>query len=66
MRRYHVDGMSCAHCTQAITQAVKATLPTAEVRVDLSTKMVTVEHITDARAVAAAIRAAGYSPVAAS
>ncbi len=66
MLRCYVDGMSCAHCTQAITRAVKATLPTAEVRMDLSTKTVTVEHTTDAHGAAAAIRAAGCSPVAAS
>lgn len=62
MLRYQVDGMTCGHCVQAVTKAVKAADPAAEVSVDLPTKKVEVTTSADRSHVAAAIREAGYTP----
>lgn len=62
MLRYQVDDLSCGHCVQAVTQAVKAVDPAATVAIDLATKRVDVATTADAGAVAAAIREAGYTP----
>ena len=43
MLRFQVDGMSCGHCVQAVTQAVTSVDPKAEVTVDLRAKRVSVE-----------------------
>lgn len=61
MLRLNVDGMSCGHCVGAVTRAVQAVDPNAEVRVDLAAK--SVEARTDAGrdAVAKAIADAGYA-----
>ena len=60
MFRLNVEGMSCGHCVGAITRAVHAVDPKAEVRVDLIAR--TVEATTNAGrdAVAEAITNAGY------
>lgn len=60
MLRYQVDGMSCGHCIQAVTKAVTAVDPAAQVEVDLAAKEVRVETSTAEEAIAAAIRDAGY------
>lgn len=60
MLRYQVEGMSCGHCVQAITKAVKAVDPAAEVAVDLGAGQVTVDNSQRADAIAGAIEQAGY------
>lgn len=65
MLRYHVNGMTCGHCVQAITRAITALDPTAKVAVDLRQKLVTAETGASERAVADAIRNAGYEATAA-
>lgn len=65
MIAFTVSDMSCAHCVSAIDKAARAAAPSADVRVDLAAKRVTITGNADAAAVAAAIRAAGYEPVAA-
>ena len=62
MLRYQVDDMSCGHCVQAITAAVKGVDPTAEVAVDLQTKSLEVATTAADSAVRDAIREAGYTP----
>lgn len=62
MLRYQVDDMSCGHCVQAITAAVKDVDPSAEVQVDLSSKAVQVSTSVAGPVVAQAIRNAGYTP----
>lgn len=42
MLRYQVEGMSCGHCVQAVTGAVKTLDPQADVTVDLAAKAVSV------------------------
>ena len=60
MLRFQVEGMSCGHCVQAVTKAVKAIDPQAQVAVDLPAKRVSVESARPPEAVAKAIRGAGY------
>ncbi len=55
-----VPNMSCGHCVKAITEAVKALDPKAEVAVDLPARKVTVESGSDRQAVVAKLNEAGY------
>ena len=56
-----VETMTCNHCVRSVTNAVKSVDPRAEVNVDLSSQEVRVVSQSDAEAIAAAIRAEGYS-----
>ncbi|WP_411386409.1 heavy-metal-associated domain-containing protein [Pseudomonas sp. MPB03] len=60
MQIFNVEGMSCGHCVKAITQAVQAKDPAADVRVDLGAKTVQVQSSLPADAVVAAIKEEGY------
>lgn len=61
--RFIVDGMTCGHCVRAITRAVQALDPAAQVAVDLDARSVDVQADLPAEQVAAAIVAAGYPAV---
>ncbi|MBY0252813.1 heavy-metal-associated domain-containing protein [Phenylobacterium sp.] len=61
MLRLKVEGMGCGHCVGAVTRAVQALDPAAEVRVDLQAGTVEAQTRADAAAVSRAITAAGYS-----
>lgn len=58
--RLAVDGMTCGHCVRAITRAVQALDPAAQVAVDLDARSVDVQTALQAEQVIAAIVAAGY------
>ena len=60
MQVFNVQGMTCGHCSRAVTQAVQALDPHAQVKVDLAGKQVSVESGLDAEQVLAAIREEGY------
>ena len=64
MTTYQVNDMSCGHCVGAITNAVKAIDPSAQLQFDLGSKTVRIES-TDATplALSHAISEAGYTPV---
>jgi len=62
MLEIHVPDMACGHCSNAVTEALKALDANALVQVDLETKLVTVSTVADEAAVRAAIAGAGYSP----
>lgn len=64
MLRYQVDDLSCGHCVQTVTQAIKGVDPIAVVKIDLPTKRVEVQSSAADLVVAGAIRAAGYTPTA--
>lgn len=64
MLRLNVDGMSCGHCVAAVTAAVKAVDPSAEVNVDLGARLVEANTQVDRAAVAKAITEAGYAVLA--
>ena len=57
---FQVQGMSCGHCANAVTQAVKSIDPQAEVKVDLASGQVDVQSQQDHAAIARAIEEEGY------
>lgn len=57
---FQVQGMSCGHCANAVTQAVRSVDPQAEVKVDLASGQVDVRSAQDHAAIAAAIEEEGY------
>jgi copper chaperone len=57
---FQVQGMSCSHCVGAVTEAVKALDPQAEVKVDLASGRVEVQSQQDHAAIARAIEEEGY------
>jgi copper chaperone len=61
--RLAVDGMTCGHCVRAITRAVQALDPAAQVAVDLDARSVDVQADLPAAQVVAAIAEAGYPTV---
>ncbi|SEC99587.1 heavy-metal-associated domain-containing protein [Pseudomonas kilonensis] len=60
MHTFNVQGMSCGHCVKAITQAVQAKDPAADVQINLGAKTVQVQSSLPADAVLAAIKEEGY------
>ena len=58
---FDVQGMTCAHCERAVTQAVKSVDPQAEVKVDLSANKVEVQTDQLREVIAGAIAGEGYS-----
>ncbi|MGN8274398.1 heavy-metal-associated domain-containing protein [Pseudomonas sp. SMV71] len=60
MQTYNVQGMSCGHCVKAITQAVQARDPAADVQVDLGAHTVRVQSSLSAEAVMQVIKEEGY------
>jgi copper chaperone len=62
---FQVQGMSCGHCVSAVTQAVKAVDPQAEVQVDLATGKVEVQSEAARADLAGAIQEEGYQVAAA-
>ncbi|MBP5945820.1 MULTISPECIES: heavy-metal-associated domain-containing protein [unclassified Pseudomonas] len=61
MQVFNVQGMSCGHCVKAVTQAVQAKDPAANVRVDLAAKEVGVESTLSAEQVIEIISEEGYA-----
>lgn len=60
MQVFIVQGMTCGHCSRAVTQAVQALDAQAQVNVDLAGKQVSVESELPAQRILAAIREEGY------
>jgi copper chaperone len=58
--KFTVPEISCGHCAGAVTKAIKALDPQAEVKVDVAGKTVAVETAMPDSAVAAALAKAGY------
>jgi len=58
--RYIVEGMTCGHCAQAVTNALKSLNDTADIQVDLEKKTVTISAIVDEAAISEAIEDAGF------
>ncbi len=57
---YIVEGMTCNHCAQSVTNALKNLKESAEIQVDLDAKKVTINGIEDEAAIANAIEEAGF------
>ncbi len=60
MQTFKVEGMTCAHCERAVTDAIHAIDKLAKVRVDLSAGLVTAESDAGPARLEAAIAAEGY------
>ena len=63
MQVFTVEGVTCGHCVKAVTQAVQSQDPTAEVKVDLAAKQVSVQSQLSREAIAGLIKEEGYSVV---
>lgn len=55
-----VQDMTCGHCVKAVTAALQAIAPGAQVEVDLAAATARIAGSLDAEAALAAIRDAGY------
>jgi copper chaperone len=62
MYEFQIPNMSCGHCVKAVTEAVKAADPQAQVTIDLPTHHVQVQSAAPREAVVAQLVEAGYTP----
>jgi copper chaperone len=62
MFSFEIPAMSCGHCVRAITEAVHAVDPAAEVKTDLATHRVEVQSTAPREALVAQLAEAGYTP----
>jgi copper chaperone len=64
MIEFDIPALSCGHCARAVTEAVHAVDPKAQVQVDLARKRVQVDGAASRVALADALAQAGYEPAA--
>lgn len=62
MMEFDLQSMTCSHCVNAVTKAVKSADPDAKVEVDLPNHKVSVKTQVDRETVIAALSEAGYRP----
>jgi len=62
MLSFEIPNMTCGHCVRAVTEAVKAADPAAELQIDLPTHHVQVQTSAAREAVVAQLVEAGYTP----
>jgi copper chaperone len=60
MTTYKVPNMTCGHCAGVVTETLKSLDPTAEIKVEVMKKEVTVTSKASADAVLTALANAGY------
>lgn len=60
MQIFNVQGMTCGHCVRAVTNAIKADDPAADVQVDLAKGEVRVQSVLAAEKVIGLIEQEGY------
>jgi copper chaperone len=60
-QHFTVTGMSCGHCERAITQAIHALDPQAQVHIDRNAQQVQVQSDLARQALAQAITSEGYA-----
>jgi copper chaperone len=63
MTEFLVEGMSCGHCVNVVTEAVHMLDPAAEVFVDLGSKHVRIHSDVDRFLLSQALLDAGYAPL---
>lgn len=65
MQSFNIPGMTCGHCKASVEKAILELDGSAKVTVDLDTHNVDVDTQTDAGAIVAALKTAGYdaSPI---
>jgi len=59
---FEIPAMTCGHCVRAITEAVKAVDPQAELSADLAAHRVQVSSSAPRAALVASLAEAGYAP----
>jgi copper chaperone len=59
---FTIPQLSCGHCVRAVTEAVHAADPAAQVQADPATKQVAVDSTLPREALAALLAEAGYAP----
>ena len=59
-RTYRVSGMTCQGCVNAVTNAISAAAPGAQVSVDLAGGTVTVDRLEDEETLRQAVEDAGF------
>ncbi|SCA55051.1 Copper chaperone CopZ [Candidatus Terasakiella magnetica] len=57
---YIVEGMTCGHCAQAVTNALKSIKDSAEIEIELDSKKVTINGLDDEAAIKEAVEDAGF------
>jgi copper chaperone len=62
MLDFQIPDMTCGHCVKAVTEAVKAVDPAAELQIDLPTHRVQVQTAAPREQVVAKLVEAGYTP----
>lgn len=62
MHRFHVADMTCGHCVQKVSQAVKGVDPDASLQTDLPSHSVTIKSKAASSRFLSAIQAAGFTP----
>jgi copper chaperone len=62
MLDFQIPDMTCGHCVKAVTEAVKAADPAAELQIDLPTHRVQVQTAAPREQVVAKLVEAGYTP----
>ncbi|KRB78822.1 heavy-metal-associated domain-containing protein [Noviherbaspirillum sp. Root189] len=60
MYELQVEGMSCNHCINAVTQAVQDVDPTAKVNVVLAEQKVSISSEADIERIKSSVEEAGY------
>lgn len=61
MGQFKVPDMTCGHCEKAITGALKKAEPGAQIKIDLTSKIVEVSNVPD-ETVAGLLKDLGYTP----
>ena len=61
MQIFNVQGMTCGHCVKAVTNAIKADDPSADVQVDLAKGEVSVQTVLANDRLIGLIEEEGYS-----
>jgi copper chaperone len=64
MIEFEIPAISCGHCVRAVTEAVHAADPQAQVQIDLPTRHVSVQTTAPREALVARLVEAGYPPAA--
>ncbi|MBX3603358.1 MAG: heavy-metal-associated domain-containing protein [Rubrivivax sp.] len=62
MLDFQIPDMTCGHCVKAVTEAVKAADPAAELQIDLPAHRVQVQTAAPREQVVAKLVEAGYTP----
>jgi copper chaperone len=61
MQVFNVQGMTCAHCVRAVTNAIQGQDPTAQVQIDLAKGEVRVQSQLESEQVVGLIEEEGYA-----